>query len=281
MAARTAEPAARQRAIDRDNRAFWDEACGTGLARELSLRDNDPESLRRYDAAYFAIYPYLARHIPFADLNGQRVLEVGLGHGNVAQRLAEAGAVYTGIDIAAGPVAMVRHRFGQAAAPGRALQASILAAPFAEGSFDAVISIGVLHHTGDAAAALAEVHRLLKPGGRAVVMVYNAYSYRRWLRFPGPTVRYWLWDFLGMGARPEAGAAERLAYDHDSQGDDAPATAFLSRRELRRIGARFRTVRASLEQSGGLRTLGLRGRLILCATLGRAWGLDIYVTLIK
>ena len=276
-----AEAVARQAAINQENRDFWDEACGTVLARELGITDDEPESLRRYDDAYFAIYPYLLRRVALADMRGKRVLEIGLGHGSLAQRIAEAGAEYTGLDIARGPVGMVRHRFAVAGLPGRIFQGSILRCPLADGSFDHVVSIGVLHHTGDVAAALREVHRVLKPGGRATIMVYNAYSYRRWLRFAGPTLRHWWWDYLGVGERPTASVAERRAYDHDSAGGEPPATEFLSRRELRKLCRDFRSVRAALEQTGGRRMLGLRGRLILCATLGRVWGLDIYAALTK
>jgi SAM-dependent methyltransferase len=276
-----AEVTERQGTIDQENRDFWDEACGTVLARELGVTDRDAESLRRYDDAYFAIYPYLLRHVALVDMRGKRVLEIGLGHGNLAQKIAAAGAAYSGLDIARGPVGMVRHRFAVAGLPGQVLQGSILQCPFDDGSFDHVVSIGVLHHTGNFGAALREVHRVLKPGGRATIMVYNAYSYRRWLRFTGPTLRHWLWNYFGLGDRPTAGVAERRAYDHDSLGGEPPATEFLSRRELRTLCRSFQSVRAALEQTGGRRMLGLHGRLILCATLGRLWGLDIYATLTK
>jgi ubiquinone/menaquinone biosynthesis C-methylase UbiE len=51
---------------------------------------------------------------------------------------------------------------------------------FADNTFDIVYSHGVLHHTPDTAGAIREVHRVLKPGGRAVVMLYhrNSYNYR-------------------------------------------------------------------------------------------------------
>jgi len=51
---------------------------------------------------------------------------------------------------------------------------------FPDNSFDLVYSHGVLHHTPDTAGAIREIHRVLKPGGRAVIMLYhrNSYNYR-------------------------------------------------------------------------------------------------------
>ena len=85
------------------NAAFWDEACGTGAAKRLGIIDNSPRSLKRFDDWYFGFYPWLFMHIPFIEMQGLDVLEVGLGYGTVAQRLAEWSARFTGLDIAAGP----------------------------------------------------------------------------------------------------------------------------------------------------------------------------------
>src|ERR1700721_3942764 len=91
-----------QSAIDRNNAAFWDELCGSTLARSLGITDSSPASLKRFDDWYFAYYPYLFTYIPFRQLNGKDVLEVGLGYGTVSQRIAEFGARYKGLNIAAG-----------------------------------------------------------------------------------------------------------------------------------------------------------------------------------
>ena len=270
-----------QAEVNAANARFWDEACGSVLARDLGITERTAESYGRYDRFYFSMYPYLFKHVPFSSVRGRSVLEVGIGHGNVAQRLAESGARYTGLDIAAGAVESVRHRFAVAGLSGALVRASILDAPFADRSFDHVVGIGSYQHTGNLQRALDETWRLLRPGGSASLMVYNAYSYRRWIRFLAPTLRYWLWDVLGRGEAPRASTPERSAYDHDSLGDTPPATEFASRRRLRRMTSDFRRFHAELEQSGGMRLFGLRGRLLLCRTLGRAWGLDIYFRLQK
>src|SRR5436190_1215369 len=158
--------------IDQANVAFWDELCGTHLADVLGITDASPASLKKFDDWFFDFYPYVFDHVRLSELAGKDVLEVGLGYGSLSQQIADSGARFCGLDIAQGPVEMVRHRLRQARLPGRAEQGNILAAPFQDGSFDRIVSIGCFHHTGDMRKAVAECWRLLRPGGSLMVMVY-------------------------------------------------------------------------------------------------------------
>ena len=168
------------------NAAFWDELCGSHLAREIGVSDASPESLARFDEAYLAIYPYLLGYFPPETVQGRRLLEIGLGYGTLGEALARRGADYHGLDIAAGPVRMMQARLGriEGAKPEQVVQGSALAMPFADASFEEVVAIGCLHHTGDLFGSLAEVRRVLRPGGRLVMMVYNRHSLRRALAAP-------------------------------------------------------------------------------------------------
>lgn len=213
--------------VDEKNVAFWNELCGSHLAEVLGITDSRPASLKKFDDWFLAYYPYVFLHIPFEDLKGKDVLEVGLGYGTIAQRLAESGAQYTGLDIADGPVAMAKHRLSQAGLPGDAKQGSILDAPFADASFDVIVTIGCLHHTGDLAKAISECHRILRPGGRMIVMLYYAYSYRRWIQARAETLRYFWRERLGYsGVVQPKQEAEKWDYDHNSDGEAAPHTDF-------------------------------------------------------
>jgi SAM-dependent methyltransferase len=93
-----------QSVVDAANSAFWNESCGSAAARTLGVTGNDRVSLKKYDDWYFQYYPYLEKYIDFASLRDRDVLEVGLGYGTVAQKVAESSARYTGFDIAKGPV---------------------------------------------------------------------------------------------------------------------------------------------------------------------------------
>lgn len=257
--------------IDRANAAFWDELCGSWIARQLGLRDHSAESLRRFDAAYLAMYPYLLDHVPVAEMRGRDTLEIGLGFGTLGQRIAEAGARYRGLDIAAGPVAMMNHRLAMVGLPGGAVQGSMLACPFPDASFDHVVSIGCFHHTGNTQRCLDETLRVLRPGGAAHLMVYNRHSYQQWLRWP-------LRALLGGSS-----GAQRAAYDASAAGDAAPETQFFSAAELRRMLGRFSSVHVTKEncEEMRLRRWRLASRERLLPSLGRWAGLDLYVRAVK
>jgi SAM-dependent methyltransferase len=264
-----------------DNLTFWNELCGSIAARALGVTDASPASLARFDAWYFDFYPYLDRHIPFRELAGKRVLEVGLGYGTVSQRLAECGADYHGLDIAEGPVAMARHRLAQLRLPGEARQGSILECPWPDGYFDYVVAIGCYHHTGDLARAIDETYRVLKPGGGASIMVYNGFSYRRWLRWPVATGRALLAEIAGRDG-PTASAAERAAYDADAAGNAAPVTDFVSAGRLRRLMARWTRVsieRENFDTPGRLAIVF--SRKLLLRTLAPWCGLDLYCRAVR
>jgi len=266
--------------ISAANASFWDELCGSGAAQSLGVTDASAASLARFDRWFFDSYPYLERHIPFAELAGLRVLEVGLGYGSVSQLLAAAGALYHGLDIAAGPVAMVRHRLRQNGLAGEVRQGSILDCPWPDAMFDHVVAIGCYHHTGDMRRALAETHRVLRPGGVATIMVYSAYSYRRWLRWPWITAKAFVTERLGREAAA-ASAAERAAYDAASTGMAAPETAFISARGLRRMLRGWSRATIARENIGSGWLLAKVPRRWLLAAFGPWCGLDLYCRAVK
>ena len=261
------------------NRRFWDELCGNALAQSVGITDRTGASLARFDEAYLEMYPYLLRRVPVADFAGLRVLEVGLGYGTLGQKIAQSCGSYTGLDIAYGPVDMMRHRLGLAGIAGGAVQGSVLHAPFPDASFDRVVAIGCFHHTGDTQRCLDETWRLLRPGGIAHLMVYNRFSALQWKRWPARTLAAWLAE-RGLGRWDTAPTAEqRYAYDHDSAGAAAPETQFFSMRQLRRMLRRFRRVDLAKENFG---SIAVRKRVViprsaLLRIAGPAVGLDIYV----
>jgi SAM-dependent methyltransferase len=263
-------------ALDARNTRFWDELCGSSLAREVGVEDASAASLERFDDAYMRLYPYLWRYLPEPSAAGLDVLEVGLGYGTVGQILAGRGVRYHGLDIAPGPVAMMRHRLellGQD--PGdRVVQGSVLEAPFGDERFDRVYSIGCIHHTGDLPRAVAEIHRLLRPGGRAVVMVYNRRSFRRTVYLPVQR------GLARAGVRP-APAEDGTVRDLNLAGEAAPHTDQITRGEAKRLFGAFSRVRVDTRGTETYTLLGGRirpSREVLLATLGRTLGADLYIT---
>jgi ubiquinone/menaquinone biosynthesis C-methylase UbiE len=251
-----------QQGVDDRNAAFWAELCGTSLAQSIGVTDRTPESLRRFDDAYMGLYPYLPAQLRAPLEPGESLLEIGLGYGTVSQRLAEAGFGYHGLDIAAGPVEMVRHRLRMLDvedAEKRVLQGSALEIPHPDGTFGHVVTIGCLHHTGDLPKAVSEVHRVLEPGGTAMVMLYNRHSLRQ----------------LVLRWRGLAEERVRAAYDASTGGKAAPATVFVTARQVREeLFARFADVRIERHNFDGTRLLPRR---LALPTVARVLGLDLYI----
>ena len=133
---------------------------------------------------------------------------------------------------------MMEHRIGLLAGTGSATQGSALDIPHPDGSFDVVVSIGCLHHTGNLAGAIEEVRRVLRPGGETMLMLYNARSYRRLMTLPAQALLSG--DWRDPVRRREL---VRRAYDSNEAGDAAPVTEFVDANELRTMLGRFSDVK--------------------------------------
>jgi ubiquinone/menaquinone biosynthesis C-methylase UbiE len=120
--------------------------------------------------------------------DGDRVLDVGAGPGllavEAARRLGVAGRVVA-LDLSHGTLLTCRQRASAlpGAAPLAAVQGEALRLPFADRSFDAVLTRSVLMYTGDLGGAARECFRVLRPGGR--VSLDEPITRR---------CRYWRWD---------------------------------------------------------------------------------------
>ncbi|MER7045020.1 methyltransferase domain-containing protein [Streptomyces jumonjinensis] len=102
----------------------------------------------------------------------QRLLDVGCGNGVPALRIAGAhGVRVTGITVSAQQVAQASERADGSDAGGRTsfLFADAMDLPFDDGSFDGAWAVESLVHMADQSAALAEIHRVVRPGGRLVI----------------------------------------------------------------------------------------------------------------
>ena len=159
-------------------RDFWQaHPCGTKFA------DAQPGSRAFYELVEQHRYEK-EWHIPdaagFNQAKNLSVLEVGCGLGTDGAQFAKAGADYTGIDLTEAAVDLARRRFELFNLRGTLRVADAEKLDFPDNSFDLVYSHGVLHHTPNTAGAIREIHRVLRPGGRALVMLYHrdSYNYR-------------------------------------------------------------------------------------------------------
>jgi SAM-dependent methyltransferase len=151
-----------------------------------NVRDFDLPSAGAYDALFGTFfegfYARVAGEVAVAHPGG-KLLEVGSGPGRLAVRLAREapGVTLTGVDISG---AMVERAARRAAGAGlservRFRVGDVAALPHSDEEFDAVVSTLSLHHWSDPASGLAEIHRVLKPGGEARI-----YDLAHWLWLP-------------------------------------------------------------------------------------------------
>lgn len=116
------------------------------------------------------------RYLPPGGVADADVLEIGCGMGAHTQLLAEGGARLTSVDITPRAVAMTQRRCVLHGLSVDVHQADAECLPFAADSFDLVWSWGVLHHSSSFDRCLAEAGRVLRPGGRLLMMVYHRSS---------------------------------------------------------------------------------------------------------
>lgn len=213
-------------------REYWNShPCGTQFT-ELewgSKQFFDEVSRFRYDTQ-----PFMRSLMEFDNFRGKRLLEIGCGLGTDLLQFARGGALVTGVDLTPASIDLVRKRFALEGVPGNAQVADAEHLPFPDNSFDVVYSFGVLHHTPNTQKAIDEVHRVLKPGGRIIIMLYHKNSVHVYLGAP----LYRLAHRIRSGGQSALDDWVRV-YD----GAENPLGKAYSRSELRTMFSRFKNLR--------------------------------------
>jgi SAM-dependent methyltransferase len=168
----------------RSVREYWEQ--NPVAARSVPHELGTSEYFAYYDALREANErPAFAKQLhEFDRFSGRRVLDVGSGNGYVLSRYAAAGANVYGVDLTETAIGLCRRRFQIVGLPGHFVVGNAESLPFESGQFDCVCSMGVLHHTPDTARAVRELSRVLRPGGRLIVMFYHRDSFQYRVKFP-------------------------------------------------------------------------------------------------
>lgn len=120
---------------------------------------------------------YLPELVDFGGFRGQQLLEIGCGIGTDLARFARGGAVVTGLDLSQTAIDLAGKNFAHLGLTGDLRVADGEHLPFADASFDVVYGHGVLQYAAAPERIIAEAHRVLKPGGQGIFMVYNRVSW--------------------------------------------------------------------------------------------------------
>lgn len=164
-------------------RDFWNKTlCGSRLGDAPKCKLGSREFFEALERHRRRFHPFLEPMVDFNASQGKKVLEIGCGLGTDSVSFAKAGADVTAIDLAPDAVKLTQEHLEFAGVRGNVMVADAENLPFRDRAFDIVYSFGVLHHTPDIEKAVKEIHRVLKPNGRVILMLYHKHSRAYYLR---------------------------------------------------------------------------------------------------
>lgn len=160
--------------------AYWDEHI-----HDLAITTHPVGSsgfFQQLDEYRYDKLNYLPRLVDFSSYRGKNILEVGCGAGIDLVRFAREGVNVTGIDLSTTAIELARKNIEQngLGADLRVMNGESM--QFPDDSFDVLYAHGVLQYTANVEKMVAELHRVLKPGGELIVMVYNRNSWLNLMR---------------------------------------------------------------------------------------------------
>lgn len=174
-----------QMSVKKDIQKFWGKLYDAAYRQKDSALNtetfsNQLEQLRQL----FEHRQHLAvNEMPVEELAGKKVLEIGSGAGAHSALFAKHGAQMYSMDITHDRVVATAGKIDllQDNNKNVCLQADAEKLPFPDNYFDIVYSNGVLHHSPDTPLTIKEAYRVLKPGGKAVIMLYARDSFYYWI----------------------------------------------------------------------------------------------------
>jgi SAM-dependent methyltransferase len=219
--------------------------------------------------------PWMPEVMGFKEFADARLLEVGCGMGTDLLQFARGGAKVTGVDLTPRSIEISRRHLLLYDQQGDFAIADCERLPFAEASFDVVYSNGVLHHTPDTAGAVRELHRVLRPGGQARVMLYHRAS---WAYLSQVVLRYGI--LHGEFLRGNSPAEIMSKYVEFNEGGGRPLVKAYTRREARELFSAFHEVNIQVAQltRGEFYILGKLINQSLLRRLQRSLGWNVIVS---
>lgn len=197
-------------------------------------------------------------HIPlvaeFNEHSGERMLEIGCGLGTDGRQFVQGGANYVGGELSFHSLVLARHGFELFGLPGAFVCADAENLPFSGDSFDMVYCHGVLHHTPDTERGIQEIYRVLRPGGKAIIMLYarESFTYTVGAQILGRLRLEWTRlrmgresfnRFVGLPPEYRGGLPRWVVINNSTDGLGNPLSKLYTARQLRQMFSIFRDVR--------------------------------------
>ena len=121
-------------------------------------------------------YPFLTRYVDMKGLQGKNVLDIACGTGVLTEQFVRMGANVTAIDLTPKAVELTKKRLALYGLVANVIEGDAQEMPFADNTFDYVCAWGCLMHMPRTEKAISEIHRVLKPGGKGLAMMYHRNS---------------------------------------------------------------------------------------------------------
>jgi ubiquinone/menaquinone biosynthesis C-methylase UbiE len=167
-------------------RNFWEqEPCGTGELVTGGIESGTLSWFEEIERNRYEKEPMIHGVAEFVRHRGKKLLEIGVGAGTDHLQWARAGCICTGVDLTDAGIQTTRRRLELYGFSSDLRRVDAERLPFEDNTFDIVWSWGVVHHAEYPDRILAEIHRVLKPGGEFRGMMYKRYSlavFNEWLK---------------------------------------------------------------------------------------------------
>jgi ubiquinone/menaquinone biosynthesis C-methylase UbiE len=135
-----------------------------------------------YDRFRYRTEGHILEELDKLDLKNKRTLEIGIGQGADSMQMTNRGALYYGIDLTEESVRRVKERFRLFNKNYQEINvANAETIPYADDFFDLVYTHGVIHHSPSIDKIVSEIHRVLKPNGQVVMMLYHKNSFNYYI----------------------------------------------------------------------------------------------------
>ena len=274
-----------------DVQAFWNEKpCDS----DVSLKAHDDRTYyEEIESDRYKYQGHINHIMGWLSWENRKVLEIGTGVGTDARNIISRGGEYQGINVDQGSVDATAKALKVYRLAGNVIQCSATDLVFPDNSFDIVYSFGVLHHIPDVERAVSEINRVLKPGGKLLVMLYNRSSinykleilvirklFVRLLRIPGLIRVFGLMGLpeIKLRRHAELFASRKMSAEEwlsrNTDGPDNPYSLVYSRQEIEKVLNKFVIDKNEVFYFDA-RHWGLLGKLLPASIvdyLGRRWG---------